>query len=454
MLRTGRPGPVGRFSGRICPRLENPFAMEFPVSYDITRLGSRMFNSSPNGIHRVDAALARYFLSVRIPPSSGTWFPRLLTHRVVSSQAALEVLDGIDAHLGETDDPKLEPIYAAIKDWVLRDAPVPASVPVRVRRRPKIPLAKALGWTFRHGLDLTATAARSLPRGARYFNASHFGLAVPGAFDWLASRPDVKAVFFIHDMLPFETPEYFPPAEFVRHQNRMRNLARHGAGAVVSTEIVKAALQTHLSGLGRLDLPILTAPLPVAPIFMDGSPRDEELSARSFFIQCGTIEPRKNHLTILQVWRELVARHGRSAPKLLLVGARGWEDENILDLLARSVSLRDHVLEVSGLPTPVLRRLLGSARALLMPSFAEGFGLPLAEANAAGVQVIASDIPVFHEIAAGSFLPVSPIDGIGWLRAIEDLSSDSRDNRSSERSPSSVKPDNFFGAIDAFIESL
>jgi glycosyltransferase involved in cell wall biosynthesis len=428
--------------------------MKFPASYDITRLGSRMFDSSPNGIHRVDAALARYFLSVRTSPSNGTWFPRLLTHRVVSHEAALEVLDGIDAHFAETHDPKLDSIYDSIKDWVLRDALVPASVPTRVRRRPKIPLTKALSWAVRHGLDLRATAARSLPRGARYFNASHFGLAVPGAFDWLASRPDVKAIFFIHDMLPFETPEYFPTGEFVRHQNRMHNLARHGAGAVVSTEIVKAALQTHLSRLGRLDLPILTAPLPVAPIFREATPLDEELSARSFFIQCGTIEPRKNHLTILQVWRELVARHGRSAPKLLLVGARGWENENVLDLLDRSVSLRDHVLEVSGLPTPVLRRLLGSARALLMPSFAEGFGLPLAEANAAGARVIASDIPVFHEIAGGSFVPLSPIDGIGWLRAIENLSNDSADSRSSARTASSVKSENFFGDIDAFIDRL
>ena len=89
-----------------------------------------------------------------------------------------------------------------------------------------------------------------------------------------------------------------------------------------------------------------------------------------------------------------------------------------------------------------------------MPSFAEGFGLPLAEANAAGARVIASAIPVFHEIAGGSFMPLSPIDGIGWLRAIEDLSTDSRDSRSSERSPSAVKPDNFFGAIDAFIKGL
>ena len=427
--------------------------MEFPASYDITRLGSRMFNSSPNGIHRVDAALARYFLSTRFPPGSGTWFPRLLTHRVVSHEAALEVLDGIDAHFGEADDPDMEPIYTAIKDWVIRDAPGRASVPTRVCHRPRIPLGRALGWIVRHGLDLRATAARSLPKGARYLNASQFGLAIPGAFDWLASRPDVKAVFFIHDMLPFETPEYFLAKEFARHQNRMQNLARHGAGAIVSTEIVKAALQAHLVRLGRRDLPILTAPPPVAPIFMGESPADEELSARPFFVQCGTIEPRKNHLTILHVWRELVARHGRCAPKLLLVGARGWENENILDLLDRSAALRGHILEVSGLPTPVLRRLLGSARALLMPSFAEGYGLPLAEANAAGVRVIASDIPVFREIAEGSFVSLSPIDGMGWLRAIEDFSGEFRLPRPSETPPLD-KSDSFFGRIEAFVNSL
>ena len=428
--------------------------MGFPTSYDITRLGSRMFDSTPNGIHRVDAALARYFLSARFASSTGTWFPRLLTHRVVSREAAIEVLDGIDAHFRETDDTDLEPIYTAIKDWVLSDAPGPKDVPTRVRRRPKIPVSRALGWTFRHGLDLRATAARSLPSGARYINVSHFGLAVPGAFDWLASRPDVKAIFFIHDMLPFETPEYFRATEYARHQNRMRNLARRGAGAIVSSEIVKVALQTHLNGLGRRDLPILTAPIPVAPIFTEESPSDEELFERPYFIQCGTIEPRKNHLMILHVWRELVARHGRAAPKLLIVGARGWENENILDLLDRSPPLREHVLEVSGLPTPVLRRVMGNARALLMPSFAEGFGLPVAEANAAGVRVIASDIPVFHEIAADSFVPLSPVDGKGWLRAIEDLSGASPERRRPERTRYSDRSDKFFATIESFVNSL
>jgi glycosyltransferase involved in cell wall biosynthesis len=258
-------------------------------------------------------------------------------------------------------------------------------------------------------------------------------------------------VFFIHDMLPFETPEYFPAKEFARHVNRMRNLARYGAGAVVSSEVVKSALLAHLRILGRGDMPVQVAPIPVAPVFREPSLPDHALSFHPFFIQCGTIEPRKNHLMILQVWRELVARRGSAAPKLLLAGARGWENENIVDLLDRSQALRDHVWEVSGLPTPVLKRLMGSARALLMPSFAEGFGLPVVEALAAGVPIVASDIPVFHEIAEGAFTPVGPIDGEGWRREIERLADRPR---AAGAGPGPDRRERFFSTIEGFIGSL
>jgi hypothetical protein len=49
-----------------------------------------------------------------------------------------------------------------------------------------------------------------LRKDARHINSSHFGSTAPGDFDSLASRQDVKAILFIHDMLPFEIPEYFP----------------------------------------------------------------------------------------------------------------------------------------------------------------------------------------------------------------------------------------------------
>jgi glycosyltransferase involved in cell wall biosynthesis len=61
---------------------------------------------------------------------------------------------------------------------------------------------------------------------------------------------------------------------------------------------------------------------------------------------------------------------------------------------------------------------LAHAQALLFPSFTEGYGMPLAEALLAGVPVIASDLPVFGEFAADVPQWVSPLDGVGWLRAV------------------------------------
>ena len=62
---------------------------------------------------------------------------------------------------------------------------------------------------------------------------------------------------------------------------------------------------------------------------------------------------------------------------------------------------------------------LGGARALLMPSFAEGFGLPVIEALRHGTPVIASDLPVFREIAGGLPTFVDPTDADAWKGAIE-----------------------------------
>ena len=72
--------------------------------------------------------------------------------------------------------------------------------------------------------------------------------------------------------------------------------------------------------------------------------------------------------------------HGNQAPRLLIVGSRGWENENVLDLLDRCTALKDHVVELGAVSDIRLAALLRSTRALLMPSFAEGFGLPVAEA--------------------------------------------------------------------------
>jgi glycosyltransferase involved in cell wall biosynthesis len=426
--------------------------MDHPVVYDITRLAMRVVDATPNGIDRVDLALARHFLSASAPPAQGAIYVGALGHRLIGNEGAIELVDAIEAHFGERADPYADVLYRSVKAWLRRGPDRDAAAPERLRHAPKPFLGKGFGWLARHGAPLAYASARRMAQGARYINVSQYPLAIEGAFDWTVARPDVKPIFFIHDMLPLEMPEYFRAGEKAAHQRRLENLARHAAGAIVSTETSKSALLNHLAALGRRDLPVLVAPLPVSPIFFEAEPRDRELPDDPYFIQCGTLEPRKNHLMILRLWRELVAKHGEAAPKLVLVGARGWKNREVVGLLEGCADLKNHVLEVSGLTTPSLKRLMKGARALLLPSFGEGYGLPLAEALALGTPAIASDIPVFREIAGDRFTALSPTDAQGWMRTIEGFARQPPPALAAAIPPAA--PEVFFRAVDEFAAAV
>ena len=81
--------------------------------------------------------------------------------------------------------------------------------------------------------------------------------------------------------------------------------------------------------------------------------------------------------------------------------------------------LKPFVRELGNLDDQDMFALIGKARALLFPSFTEGFGLPLMEAAELGVPVIASDLDVFHEIVDDGALFLDPLDGPAWKAAIK-----------------------------------
>jgi hypothetical protein len=92
----------------------------------------------------------------------------------------------------------------------------------------------------------------------------------------------------------------------------------------------------------------------------------------------------------------------------------GTHGSGNLRISERSRAISRHVVEVAGLPTRALKRLMDNARVVLAQSLAEGFGLLVAEATAAQVPVIATDIA---PASAGAY-PHEPLDGQGWLEAI------------------------------------
>lgn len=177
-----------------------------------------------------------------------------------------------------------------------------------------------------------------------------------------------------------------------------------------------------------------------------------------YFLLLGTIEPRKNHWVMLHIWRRMVETFGASAPKLVIVGRRGWECENVIDMLERCDALRTHVIERPDCNDAELHGWMEHARALLFPSFVEGYGMPLVEALSAGTPVLASDLGVFREIAGDIPEYLDPLDGPAWMTRIVDYARADSPAREAQLSrigrfkePTWVE---HFACVDAFLESL
>lgn len=252
--------------------------------------------------------------------------------------------------------------------------------------------------------------------GQAAFYLGHSEWDRPGFAAWLRKTRQ-KPVFFVHDLIPITHPEYCRPGETLAHTQRMRLVLQTGAGVVANSQATLGSLAAF-ARQQALPMPPATVAL-LAPAALPAPALPTRPLASPYFVVLGTIEPRKNHVLLLTLWRELVARWGADAPHLVVIGQRGWECENAVDLLERCEALRGHVHEVPHCPDAELSRYLRHAQALLFPSFCEGYGMPLAEALQAGTPVLASALGVFAEVAGEVPEYLSPLDGLGWLQAIE-----------------------------------
>jgi glycosyltransferase involved in cell wall biosynthesis len=147
-------------------------------------------------------------------------------------------------------------------------------------------------------------------------------------------------------------------------------------------------------------------------------------------------------------------RGGPNSPKLVLVGSRSRTTGAVVDMLEKCQIIKNHVVEIGGLSSSELCQVLAGARALLMPSFAEGFGLPIIEALALGTPVIASDLAT-HREAGGSYATyLSPLDGPGWLAAIRTHANDDVSESRARAFARSYRPrtwSDYFHAVEPFI---
>jgi len=157
----------------------------------------------------------------------------------------------------------------------------------------------------------------------------------------------------------------------------------------------------------------------VAPLGASLSVPQKTTIPTPYFLCLGTIEPRKNHLLLLDIWE----RWGDAAPHLVIVGRRGWENTEVKKRLDANPT---RVLEFNDLTDGQVAGLLEGACAVLFPSWAEGYGLPAAEAAAFGTPLVCSDLAVFREVVEDYPVYVNPSDAYAWAQTIKRMALEQR----------------------------
>ena len=295
-----------------------------------------------------------------------------------------------------------------------------------------------------------------LPGGGRlYLNVGHTAVHEPRYLEWTRTS-DVRPVYMIHDLIPITHPEYCRSGEAERHVERVRNMLTSAVGIIGNSQVTLDSLGAFANKVAMPTPAMIAAPLGTELRRAGGD--DPARPSRPTFVVLGTIEARKNHLLLLQIWARLIRAHGADAPRLLIIGQRGWECEQVFDLLDRNEALRVAVTEIGRCSDADLDGHLRGARALLFPTLVEGYGLPLIEALALGTPVIASDLPVFHEI--GHEVPdfIDPLDGPAWHAAIVAYAGHDSPERNAQlarlavyRAPSW---DDHFASVNAWMATL
>ncbi len=306
-------------------------------------------------------------------------------------------------------------------------------------------------------LCLVATAVRSEPirAGQIYLNVGHTGLNSPHLAPWL-SGCRLRPVFLIHDLIPITHPQFCREGEAVRHEQRIATALRSASGLIVNS----AATEHDGTEFARAHAITMPQSL-IAWLGIDTNPKNAAAGAvapkRPYFVMVGTIEARKNHLLVLGAWREIVAQMGDQAPDLIIIGQRGWEAEEAIAILDDLGPLQGRIHELAGCSDERMSELLAGAQAMLMPSFVEGFGLPVVEALQQGVPVIASDLPVFREIAGDIPTYLDPNDGMAWVDTVIDYAGNGHECQRQRKAASAFEAPSWnmhFNLVEAFLATL
>jgi alpha-1,2-rhamnosyltransferase len=358
-------------------------------------------------------------------------------------------------------DPQVTPVVlqgprliALTGECILPDAPLPEiahSAILQAARRAyagaracaslllPLPAVRRFLYAPRHEIGLswmlTRAAAACLPRARKEMEEPEGLTPDPGDVlllidsswherPWAAARAfkaqGGRIVCMIYDLIPETNPEFCDERLRDLFKDWITNAIETADAFVCISQSTASAMRARLRKAGKSQkVTHFWLGSDIEAKSTDDSTSIAALETKDPVFACvGTIEPRKNQTYALDAF-EIAWRWGVRA-KLVFVGRIGWMSKQLVERIQNHERYGSDLFLLTDADDATLTRIYRRANALIFPSLIEGFGLPLVEAMKQGAPVIASDIPIFREIARDGVTFVALDDPVHCAHAVRD----------------------------------
>lgn len=237
-------------------------------------------------------------------------------------------------------------------------------------------------------------------------------------------RTSVPLIVTIHDVSYLELPEYFTPFRAVQLKLTVKRTVERAAKILTPSEFSKTAIVRHY---GIEESRVVVVPNAVSSRFrpvdraVARTAVEERLGVKGpFVLTVGDLQPRKNHLGLLQAFEAVMRANPKLTHRLVFVGKETWYSGKLHQAVAAS-TVADRVHFAGFVEDADLVSFYGACDLFVYPSFYEGFGLPILEAMACGRAVACSNSTAMPEVADSAGLLFDPHDADQMARAMSDI---------------------------------
>jgi glycosyltransferase involved in cell wall biosynthesis len=252
-----------------------------------------------------------------------------------------------------------------------------------------------------------------------------------------ADKPDVLHVQFtgplltrvpqivsVHDVSFLEHPEYFTWERCLQLRVTVRQTVQRAVRVLTGSDFARESI------IRAYDVDpekVVTIPIAANPIFRplqreraQREIRDRLKTDGPFVLTVGDLQPRKNHIGLIQAFDALIQSHPQIRHKLVLAGKDTWFSPQIREA-ARKSRVADRIVFTGFVEDDDLLRLYNACDCFVFPSFYEGFGIPILEAMACGRAVACANTSSMPEVADGAGILFDPQSKGEIVRALSDI---------------------------------